>query len=82
PELGGYGARVAEALRAAGLRVGFDAESTDDSRVRIREASVLKVPYMAVLGRREAEAGTVTVRRRGQEKKQETLPLDAFVARC
>jgi threonyl-tRNA synthetase len=82
PELNDYGARVADALRAAGLRVGFDPGNEDDYRVRIREASVLKVPYMAVLGRREAEAGTVTVRRRGQEKKQETMPLDAFVARC
>ena len=76
-----YAARVAAALRAAGVRVGFDAASTDDYRVRIREASVLKVPYMAVLGGREAEAGTVTVRRRGAEKQQETVPLDAFVAR-
>ena len=37
---------------------------------------------MAVLGRREAESGNVTVRRRGQEKQQETLALDAFIARC
>jgi threonyl-tRNA synthetase len=81
PELAGYGQRVADALRAAGLRASFDAASEEDYRVRIREASVLKVPYMAVLGRREAEAGTVTVRRRGQEKRQDTLPLEAFVAR-
>ena len=81
-ELTEYGQHVADALRAAGLRVGFEATSEEDYRVRIREASVLKVPYMAVLGRREAEAGTVTVRRRGQEKRQETMSLDAFVARC
>ncbi len=82
PELNDYGQRVADALRAEGIRVGFEAESTDDHRVRIRDASKLKVPYMAVLGRREAEAGTVTVRRRGQEKQQENMTLDAFVARC
>jgi threonyl-tRNA synthetase len=82
PELTDYATRVADALRAAGLRVGFDPHGEEDYRVRIREASVLKVPYMAVLGRREAEAGTVTVRRRGQEKRQETMSLDAFVARC
>jgi len=82
PELNDYAARVAGALRAAGLRAGFDPHNEDDYRVRIREASVLKVPYMAVLGRREADAGAVTVRRRGQEKKQETLALEAFVARC
>jgi threonyl-tRNA synthetase len=71
---------VAAALRAAGVRVEFDAQGTDDYRVRIREASVMKVPYMLVLGRREAEARTVTVRTRGREK-QEAMPLDAFVAR-
>jgi threonyl-tRNA synthetase len=80
-DLSGYGSRVAEALRAVGVRVGFDPASTEDYRIRIREASVLKVPYMAVLGRREADAGTVTVRRRGQEKQQETMPLDEFVSR-
>ena len=82
PELGDYGQRVADALRAAGLRVAFDAAGEDDYRVQIREASRRKVNYLAVLGRREAEAGTVTVRRRGQEKRQETIPLEEFVARC
>jgi threonyl-tRNA synthetase len=80
-ELAGYGRQVADALAAAGVRVTFDEHGTDDYRVQIREASVLKVPYMLVLGRREAEAGTVTVRRRGQEKQQETMALEAFVAR-
>ena len=75
-----YAQEVADALRAAGVRVEWDAASTEDYRVRIREASVLKVPYMLVVGRREAEARTVMVRTRGQEK-QEAMPLDAFVAR-
>jgi threonyl-tRNA synthetase len=79
-EYDAYGAEVAAALRAAGVRVQFDAQGTDDYRVRIREASVMKVPYMLVLGRREAEARTVTVRTRGREK-QDAMPLDAFVAR-
>ena len=79
-EYDAYGAEVAAALRAAGVRVEFDAQGTDDYRVRIREASVMKVPYMLVLGRREAEARTVTVRTRGREK-QDAMPLDAFVAR-
>ena len=79
-EYDAYGAEVAAALRAAGVRVEFDAQGTYDYRVRIREASVMKVPYMLVLGRREAEARTVTVRTRGREK-QDAMPLDAFVAR-
>lgn len=48
---------------------------------RIREAETLKVPYMAVVGEREAEAGTVAVRRRGEGKKQEVMDRAAFVER-
>ena len=36
---------------------------------------------MAVVGQREAEAGTVAVRIRGAGNKQEVMPVDAFVAR-
>jgi threonyl-tRNA synthetase len=80
-ELGEYGRRVADALRAVGVRAVFEGASDEDYRVRIRTASQLKVPYMLILGRREAEAGTVTVRERGQEKRQATMPLEAFIAR-
>ena len=41
----------------------------------------MKVPYMAILGKREAEAGTVTLRVRGAEKKQETMSVGAMVAK-
>ncbi|GLC26406.1 threonine--tRNA ligase [Roseisolibacter agri] len=75
-----YAGRVAATLRESGVRVVYDAASTEDYRVRIREAATMKVPYMLVLGRREAEAGTVTVRTRGREK-QEAMPLEQFVAR-
>ena len=40
-----------------------------------------KVPYMAVVGQREAEAGTVAVRVRGAGNKQEVMPVEAFLAR-
>jgi threonyl-tRNA synthetase len=80
PDHDAYAGRVAAALRGAGVRVVFDAGSNEDYRVRIREAATMKVPYMLVLGRREAEAGTVTVRTRGREK-QDAMPLEAFVAR-
>jgi threonyl-tRNA synthetase len=36
------------------------------------------VPYMAVIGEREAEAGTVAVRKRGAGKKQEIMDREAF----
>jgi threonyl-tRNA synthetase len=76
-----YAAEVVRALRAAGVRVGYDAEHRKDYREVIKDASHLKVPYMAVVGRREAEQRTVTLRRRGAEKQQESLGLDALVAR-
>jgi threonyl-tRNA synthetase len=71
--------QLAEQLRGVGVRVGHDPESHEDYRVRIKTASLLKVPYMAVIGRREAESGTVTVRARGAEKKQVTMPVAEFV---
>ena len=41
----------------------------------------MKVPYMAVVGRREVEDGTVAVRVRGAGKKQQIMPVDEFKAR-
>ena len=72
--------RVNDTLRAAGIRSTLDAGS-QTLNYRIREGEMQKVPYMAVVGQREAEAGTVAVRTRGAGNKQEILPLDAFVAR-
>jgi threonyl-tRNA synthetase len=71
---------VHQRLRAAGIRAVLDAGS-QTLNYRIREGELQKVPYMAVVGQREAEAGTVAVRTRGAGNKQEVLPLDAFVAR-
>ncbi len=63
-------------LAAAGIRaVLFDRETLS---YRIRDAELHKVPYMAVIGEREAEAGTVAVRKRGAGKKQEIMPRGAF----
>jgi threonyl-tRNA synthetase len=47
---------------------------------RIREAETLKVPYMAIVGEREATDGTVAVRKRGAPKKQDVMSRDAFVS--
>lgn len=66
-------------LRAAGVR----AELADRETLpyRIREAEKMKIPYMGVVGEREAEAGTVAVRKRGTGKKQEVMPRADFVER-
>ena len=69
---------LTEQLRAAGLRAELDARN-ETLNYRIREAETQKTPYMAVVGGREAEAGTVAVRVRGAGKKQVVLPRAQFV---
>jgi threonyl-tRNA synthetase len=61
-----------EELRAAGVRVHVD-DRNETLNYRIREAETAKVPYMAVIGGREAEGGTVAVRVRGAGRKQEVV---------
>ena len=71
---------VTAALRAAGIRAHCD-DRNETLNYRIREAETMKVPYMAVIGKREAEAGSLAVRERGQGKKQDVIAIDAFIAR-
>ena len=59
-----YAEAVARDLRRSGLRVETDTRSEKVGR-KIRDAEVEKVPVMLVVGRKEAEAGTVSVRRHG-----------------
>lgn len=61
-----YARTVEQALEAAGMRVELDARN-EKLGYRIREAQVKQIPYMVVIGGREAEDGTVTVRRRAGE---------------
>jgi threonyl-tRNA synthetase len=73
-------ASLAEELRGAGIRATLD-DRADTLNYRIRDAETHKVPYMAVLGAREAEAGTVAVRRRGAGKKQDVIARGEFSER-
>jgi len=68
---------LVRALDAAGVRATLADRET--LPYRIREAETLKVPFMAVVGEREAADGTVAVRRRGAGKKQEVMPRGDFV---
>jgi len=68
------------ALRAAGLRSHLD-DRSETLNYKIRDGEMHKVPYLAVVGQREAEAGSVAVRARGAGNKQMVLPLDEFVRR-
>jgi threonyl-tRNA synthetase len=74
----GYAKEVASALARAGLSVEADL-STTKINAKIREHSVAHVPVIAVVGRREAEARTVALRRLGGEA-QTVLPLAEAVA--
>ncbi|HEX8849107.1 MAG TPA: threonine--tRNA ligase [Gemmatimonadaceae bacterium] len=68
-------------LKAAGLRASLD-DRNETLNYRVRDGEVMKVPYLAVIGKREAEQGTVAVRARGAAgKKQDIVPLDEFIAR-
>jgi threonyl-tRNA synthetase len=71
--------RAADVLRAAKLRVHVD-DRSETLNYKIRDGETHKIPYMAVVGQREAEAGTVAVRVRGEGKKQVVLPLSEFAA--
>ncbi len=65
-------------LDAAGIR--GKVVSRETLSYRIRDAEVHKIPYMAVIGEREAEAGTVAVRKRGAGKKQDIIDRAQFIA--
>jgi threonyl-tRNA synthetase len=68
-----YAVNVCETLQRAGLRTETDLRN-EKINYKIREHSLQKIPVIAVVGRKEAEDGTVTLRRLGSEK-QETLTL-------
>ena len=68
-----YAQEVCYMLKDAGLRVNTDLRN-EKINYKIREHSVQKVPVIAVVGRKEAEEKTVTLRRLGEERQQ-TLPL-------
>ena len=75
-----YGEKVYEALRKAGVRVELD-NRNEKIGYMIREAQVVdRVPYMLVIGQKEAEEGTVSVRHR-DTADTEVMSLDDFVAK-
>jgi threonyl-tRNA synthetase len=71
---------VVERLKARGVRVHLD-DRSDTLNYRIREGEMMKIPYMAVVGKREAESDSVAVRVRGAGKKQEIMTVADFTAR-
>jgi threonyl-tRNA synthetase len=74
-----YAGEVCAALMAAGVRAETDLRN-EKINYKIREHSHQKIPVIAVVGRKEAEQRTVTLRRLGEER-QDTLSLGEAVAR-
>jgi threonyl-tRNA synthetase len=74
-----YALQVTEKLRAAGIRVETDLRN-EKINYKVREHSVAKVPNLLVVGKREAEEGTVALRVLGSQGQQ-MLSLDEAVAK-
>ena len=74
-----YAIKVSEALTSAGLRVETDFRN-EKINYKVREHSVTKVPYIAVVGRKEAEEGTLALRQFGS-KNQEVISLENALVR-
>ncbi|MDY5565395.1 MAG: threonine--tRNA ligase, partial [Candidatus Limivicinus sp.] len=74
-----YAKAVADNLSALGVRVETDLRN-EKIGYKIREAQMQKLPYMLVVGDKEAEAGTVSVRTRGGVDLG-AMPLDDFAAK-
>jgi len=74
-----YGGEVKHALESSGLRVEVDLRAESVSK-KIRDGEVNKVPYMLVVGDREVEQGSVTVRTRGSKETQSMALADAVAS--
>ncbi len=71
-----YGKRIVERLRRRFIRAEMGSGGDTVSK-KIREGTMQKIPNLLIVGEKETEEGTVTLRRYG-EKQQHTLPLDTF----
>jgi threonyl-tRNA synthetase len=74
-----YASKLVASLRDELVRAEIDT-STDTLNKKIRNASLQKVPNVCVVGERESQDGTITLRRHG-EQRQETMAFDRFAAR-
>ncbi len=75
-----YGHKVYDALCDAGVRAEID-ERNEKIGYMIREAQVIdRVPYMVVIGQKEAEEGNVAIRNRDTQQT-ETMSLDEFIGK-
>ena len=74
-----YAHQVENRLAAAGIRVETDLRN-EKINYKVREHSLKKVPLLLVVGKREADEGTVAIRRLGSDEHQNMMSLDEAVA--
>jgi threonyl-tRNA synthetase len=74
-----YAHTLRDQLFRAFVRVEID-DSSDSFNKKIRNGTTRKIPVLAIIGRDEVAANTVTLRRYHDQQRKETLPLDVFVA--
>jgi threonyl-tRNA synthetase len=73
-----YAYEVKKALKKAHVKVEVD-DRSEKIGYKIREGRLEKLPYLLVVGANEAEQGTVSVRRRGEEKDLGSMPIQQFI---
>ena len=72
-----YAHKVMDQLKSANIRVELD-DKSEPLGARIRDAQMQKIPYMLILGGKEEQAGTISVRARGGQDHGQ-LPLEKFI---
>ena len=73
-----YAEKVNDELKKNGVHATVDYRA-EKLGYKIREARHEKIPYMLVVGEKERDANTVSVRKRGEEKEQGAMPLTEFI---
>jgi threonyl-tRNA synthetase len=79
-DVSGYAKELVDMFSVRDVRVHLD-DRSETLNYRIRDGELMKVPYMAVIGKREAEARTIALRVRGRGSKQTIVPADEFLPR-
>jgi len=74
-----YATDVAAKLAAQGIRVETDLRN-EKINYKVREHSLKKVPLLLVVGKREAEEGSVAIRRLGSEERQLVMSVDEAIS--
>ncbi|MCD8055799.1 MAG: threonine--tRNA ligase [Clostridiales bacterium] len=76
-----YARELTERLKSEGIRAEFDSRN-EKIGYKVRDAQMQKIPYMLVIGDRERETGTVSVRSRKEENKAIVMTTEEFIAKA